>query len=233
MTVDPVKAARKWPTNADMIAEVARLGYLDGTVLDATYGLHGGFWKVWRPDELTTNDLRHPADHAWSYRDLPLPDAAFDVVVFDPDYKLNGTPALGEMDARYGVDENKTRDERLADIVGGAVECYRVARRRLLVKCQDQVEGGRVRWQTDLVTRAIEDVGGRKLDEFVFLTDPRPQPPDRTKKHAACKGAGCADCDNGRVPSLQATALRNYSSLLVFTPAKAKPAPVEKPPTLL
>ena len=91
--------------NADLIAYVARLGYLDGTVLDATYGL-GTFWKDFKPDTLITNDLYKPADHAWDFLDLPCRDGEFDSVVYDPDYKLNGTPALPEMDDRYGVGED-------------------------------------------------------------------------------------------------------------------------------
>ena len=41
-----VFTATRWATNAEMIEDVARLGYLDGSVLDVTYGL-GTFWKNW------------------------------------------------------------------------------------------------------------------------------------------------------------------------------------------
>lgn len=186
MTV--VRAVHDWSTNADLIADIARLpGYLTApgpddppwTVLDATYGKHGGFWKSYRPELLTTNDLRHPADHSWDFRSMPVEDGSFDVAVFDPDYKLSGTPALGEFDERYGVDENLTRDERMEKIRAGAVECFRVCRRRLLVKCQDQVEGGKVRWQTDMVTRAVEELGGWKIDRFDLLGGGRQQPSGR------------------------------------------------------
>jgi len=46
-------------------------------------------------------------------------------------------------------------------------EAYRVLAKKgiLMVKCQDQVEGGRVRWQTDLITEAVAKAGGRKVDE--------------------------------------------------------------------
>ena len=189
-----ILAAHRWVTNSALIADVAMLGYLDGTVLDVTFGHEGGFWKCWRPESLTTSDLYAPADHAWDYTDLPCADASFDAVVFDPDYKLNGTPALPEQDRRYGVDIPKNRKERMGDIRAGALEGFRVCRTHLLVKCQDQVEGGKVRWQTIMVTEAIEAVGGRLVDRFEFLTTPRPQPGDR----------------------VQRTARRNYSTLLVF-----------------
>lgn len=189
-----VFAIGEWATNAHLIADVAKLGYLDGTVLDATYGEHGGFWKVWRPESLTTNDRYRDADYHYDYRAFPFCDGEFDVVVFDPPYKLSGTPALGAFDARFGIEESMSREDRLEDIRLGARECFRVARRRLLVKCQDQVEGGKVRWQTDLVTRAVEELGGTKIDRFDFVSNGRPQPGNRTQR----------------------TARRNHSTLLVF-----------------
>jgi hypothetical protein len=215
-----VRAVHAWPTNSHMIEEVARLGYLDGTVLDVTHGKHGGFWKVWRPDKLTTSDLYHPADHAWDYHALPCLDREYDSVVFDPDYKLRGTPALGDMDERFGTSTKKTRDAILDQILAGARECYRVARVHLLVKCMDQVEGGHTRWQGDTVTRAIEELGGEKLDEFYLLGGGMPQPKDRTKKCPACHGRGDRTCErcvgSGQVPSEQQHAHGKPSKLLVF-----------------
>ena len=190
-----VLAAHDWPTNGHMIADVARLGYLAGSVLDVTYG-EGGFWTQWRPQVLRTSDLYKPAEYQWDYKALPIPSGSFDAVVFDPPYKLSGTPASPEMDARYGTgpEIRMNRADRLEDIRLGALECWRVCREHLLVKCMDQVEGGRVRWQADMVTRAIEDVGGRKIDCFHFLGGAREQPAGRR----------------------QLTARRNYSTLLVF-----------------
>jgi len=168
----------EWSTNAQLIADVARLGYLDGTVLDATYG-EGGFWKVWRPEGLITNDLYKPAMWREDYRDFPPWVGGFDAVVFDPPYKLNGTPALGEQDDRYGTNRRTSRDEVMEDIRLGAIECYRVCRRNLLVKCMDQVEGGQMRWQTDMVSETIKALGGRKVTRFDIPTAGRPQPPGR------------------------------------------------------
>lgn len=190
-----------WRSNAEMIADVARLGYLDGRVLDATYG-DGGFWKVWQPEILHTNDLHKPAAHnRYDYKNfVAFPDCMFDAVVFDPPYKLSGTPALGEQDARYGTDRRTSRDEVMTDIRDGAIECYRVCRRHLLVKVMDQVEGGRKRWQTDMVTQAIEELGGRKIDRFDIALAGRAQP-------------------GGRV---QRTSRSKHSTLLVFEKSKGK-----------
>lgn len=225
--------------NAELIAHVARLGYLDGSVLDATYG-EGTFWRDFKPDALVTNDLYKPADHAWDFLDLPCRDGEYDAVVYDPDYKLNGTPALPEMDARYGVQEDMVnRTMRLDKMTVGAMECYRVARKFLLVKCMDMVEGGKVRWQTDIVTRAIEDVGGEKVARFILHYVPMPQPPS-WKATPAAPGmkpktfrSGTAATDariwvdsvgGGRVnESPQLTAANNFSTLLIFARREYRP----------
>lgn len=176
-------------TNADLISACARLGYIEGKVLDATYG-RGAFWNVWRPERLTTNDLHADGtvEFGFDFRRLGFDDGEFDTVVFDPPYKLNGTPVLGEQDARYGTNTRMNRDEVMALIRDGARDCWRVTARWLLVKCQDQVEGGKMRWQTDMVTRVIEDLGGRKVDRFDLVGNVRPQPPgrqQRTSRHTS------------------------------------------------
>jgi hypothetical protein len=193
MTGD-VLGAYAWSTNAAMIADVARLGYLCGTVLDATYG-EGKFWTEFRPPWMLTNDSRKSADFSDDYRDMRWADRSFDSVVFDPDYKLTGTPSSVEKDARYGTDEPKRWQDRMSDIELGAAECWRITRKYLLVKCMDQVVSGKMVWQTDRITRVVERYGGRKKDRFDFLNTPQPQPEGRKQVHAR----------------------RCYSTLLVFT----------------
>jgi hypothetical protein len=47
--VRPIMAAQTWPSNADLIADVARFGYLQGeVVIDVTYG-RGTWWNRYRP----------------------------------------------------------------------------------------------------------------------------------------------------------------------------------------
>lgn len=188
---EDVLAANAWPTNGHLIADVARLHYLDGTVLDATYG-DGTFWREWKPTHLTTNDRYKSADHAWDYLDLPCRDAAFDCVVFDPPYKLNGTPVNDAQDKHFGTDRKRKVPEVMDELVRGAQECWRVAREHLLVKCQAQVALHRMWWQDEVVAQTIGLE--HKVDEFHFLYTPRPQPGGRPQRHAR----------------------RNYSTLLVF-----------------
>lgn len=194
-----IYAAQKWPTNAHMIVDCVRLGYLrsDWLTLDPTYGL-GTFWRLWQPKtlvkaDLYTHDITKGIDQLDFTRMPEIPDNWFDAVVYDPPYKLNGTPSPEER--RYGVQVPTRWQDRMTLIRDGVTECARVTKRRgfLLVKCMDQVVSGKVVWQTDEITRWAKLAGMTKVDRLDFLTDPRPQP------HAR-----------------QIHARRNYSTLLIF-----------------
>lgn len=199
----PVLAATAWKTNAEMIEAVVQLGYLraDDHVLDPTWG-RGTWWKNWQPHTLTATDL-DPAKSPdplgpVDFTDLPWPDATFDVVAFDPPYKLNGTPSDTDgIDERYGVGGGTyTRwQDRHQLIRDGITEAARVLKPAgcLLLKCQDQVCSGQVRWQTDEFTAHANTVGLVKVDRLEYLAH-RPQPPGRRQIHSR----------------------RNYSTLLIF-----------------
>lgn len=169
--------------NGQLIADVAKLGYIKryDFVLDATYG-KGTFWKSWKPMHLTHHDIK--VDGV-DFRDLPYVDDHFDVVVFDPPYKLNGTPSLGDFDDAYGIQDVSDWRDRMRLIVDGAKECARVAGKHLLTKQQDQVVSGQMRWQTDAVTEAVTSLGFRKADrcDFVNKTSQK-QPAGRRQVHA-------------------------------------------------
>jgi hypothetical protein len=195
---ESVLAISQWKSNAELIADVARLGYLrkDWCTLDPTFGL-GNFWTEWVPDCLIGTDI-DPRFSPWQdksvdFRQIPWPDRYFDAVVFDPPYKLNGTPDPA-IDERYGVHEPTRWQDRMALIRDGLTECARVLGEGfLLLKCQDQVCSGKMRWQTYEFTKHAEGCGLGLVDRFDFLSY-RPQP-------------------NGR---RQVTARHNASQLLVF-----------------
>lgn len=180
-----VPAIGEWPTNGHLIADCARLGYLrtEWRTLDPTYG-YGTFWKVWQPDELVACDLnpdKSPIGYPVDFTNLPWDDKSFDAVVFDPPYKLNGTPSdTGGVDERFGVDGPSyfRWQDRMQLIRDGARECARVARTMLLVKCQDQVVSSKIRWQTKAVAAEVEPVGFGLKARFDFLGG-RPQPGGR------------------------------------------------------
>jgi len=196
-----------WPTNGHMIADVARLGYLGGRVLDLTHGL-GVFWRQWQPDELITNDwdTDREADH---HIDLMNPGAilaafapaSFDAVVSDVPYKFSGTPTPSDqssVDARFGVDRYRPARD-VADLLRTSVLHAGLLTKpggHVLVKCQDQVVSGSVHWQSyELVTwlNVHPEIGLDLVAEFIFPSYRR-QPAGRR----------------------QLNARRNFSKLLVF-----------------
>ena len=186
--------------NADLMVDCARLGYLDGLVVDVTYGL-GRFWTKHRPDLFFAYDL-DPARavdgvERADCRHLPLHDRSVDTVVFDPPYKLNGTSTgkgAAASDAAYGVAGRYVpAAERHALLLDGTSEALRVARRYVLVKCQDQISSSRYHPQTFLVWRHAVTRGAGLVD-LIHVVGGRPQPPGRRQVHSS----------------------RNYSSLLVF-----------------
>jgi hypothetical protein len=187
MGESPVMAIDDWPSNADLIRDCARLGYLrsDWRTLDPTWG-YGAFWTLWLPDELWASDLnpaKSPVGESVDFRDLPWADRFFDAVVFDAPYKLNGTPTE-DVDERYGVHVPTEWRERMAMIRDGITECARVLGDGcLLVKCQDQVCSGKVRWQTVDFTNHAMSLGLGLVDRLDFLSY-RPQPHGRRQVHA-------------------------------------------------
>lgn len=179
-----ILAIQKWESNAHMIADVAKLGYLNGKVLDPTYG-EGNFWTIYRPAILIGTDLvpsKSPVGFSVDFRHQPWSDQEFDSVVFDPPYKLNGTPDP-DVDERYGVHIPTRWQDRMTLMLEGVHECCRVSDKYVLVKCQDQVSSGKIRWQTDEVTRVADACGFEKIDRLDFLSH-RSQPSGRRQVHA-------------------------------------------------
>lgn len=181
-----IRAAYKWPSNAEMIADIAKLGYISGFVLDCTYG-EGVFWKVFRPELFYTSDI-NPESNAngrHDFTNLPWPDGHFDTVVFDPPYKLNGTPS--EPDVRYGVGTRAKREDRMLLMYDGGIECIRVLTvgGHLIWKCMDQVTSGKMVWQTHDFTNFAQRNGCELVDRFDLLHEPRKQPGGRRQVHAA------------------------------------------------
>jgi hypothetical protein len=184
-----VMATHAWRSNAYLIADCARLGYLreEWTILEPTYG-YGTFWKVWHPPHLIGCDLdqsKSPDGRSIDFTKLPWPDRYFDAVVFDPPYKLNGNPSDTDgADERFGVDRYTGWRDRMDLIRRGLTECERVlGDGYLLLKCQDQVCSGKVRWQTVDFTNHARSIGLGLVDRFDLLRY-RAQPAGRRQVHA-------------------------------------------------
>ena len=182
----PIKATHEWPTNSHLIQDVATLGYLrkDWLTLDVTYGL-GGWWKCWRPDRLVGMDRDPQKAHSvqGDFTDLPFPDRAFDAVVFDPPYMLNGAPTQGY--TRYGITEKVRWQDKIEFIKLGIWECSRVlGDGYLLVKCQAQVVSGHVRWQDFIFTQYAREYCDMGLVDRFDMLSYRAQPDGTSQVHA-------------------------------------------------
>lgn len=176
---DYVRAADAWPTNAHLIRDVARLGYLreDWLTLDPTYG-RGAWWQLWRPDELVTHDLRHDGVN---FLDLPHDDDEFDAVTFDPPYIASGgreTSTLEYVD-RYGLKTVPKTPRALQEEVinPGMAECARVLRPRgrMLVKCCDYISSGKYWAGTHETLKHAHWLGLELVDRFEHIGRRRPQ----------------------------------------------------------
>ena len=197
-----VRAIGTRRTNAELIADCAKIGYLkkDDMVADVTYGL-GRFWDAWSPDILLASDLdpvKSPCGLSVDFTDLPFADNELDVVVFDPPYRFAGTAKLSS-DAGYGIGAYMPTAERMDMIFAGVAEAARVTRPggKVLTKCQDQVVSGKVVFQT---LEIAEFAAFHRLDliDMLHVASYRPQPAGTTQWHAR----------------------RDYSTLLVFEKMK-------------
>ena len=184
----PVLAATAWPTNGDLIADCARLGYLrkEWRTLDPTYG-RGVWWTKWEPDELVT--YHRPIDGS-DFRDLPEPDASFDAVAYDPPYVCVGgrkTTGTADMHDRYGLTGAPTSPAKLQRLIDdGLAEMHRVVKPRgiILVKCQDYVSSGKLWPGTHRTLAFALGLDLSLVDRLEHVSGVRPQPPGRRQVHA-------------------------------------------------
>jgi hypothetical protein len=199
MSTPPVLAVGAWSTNAKMIADVSKLGYLDGKVVDLSFG-RGKFWTEFRPSDLEVNDIE-PGRADWQLDVTKTPREAwvglFDAAVWDPPYRLSGKrdgrTAKNEtdFDDRYGTQEYVSPKGVQSLINSGILYAAHVVKPggHILVKCQTQVAGGKKRFQPSEAVRyahLLGDAEGLKLkqvDEFHLVTRGRKQP-DRRQIHS-------------------------------------------------
>lgn len=223
MPDDLVYAATEWVTNAQMIADVAKLGYLKDSdvILDPTYG-KGGWWRVWHPagDTLVGHQWRQrmatgvwwrdwtagSRHQVWDFKQMWYADEVFDAVTFDPPYVSPGgrsTTGIPGMHAAYGMDDSPSTPEGVQeDIDAGLRECFRVVKKGgiVLVKCQDYVTSGNLWPGAWLTQQSAYAIGFNLVDILQYLGDGGPQPERETQAHAR----------------------HNYSTLLVLERPKRK-----------
>lgn len=183
---DEIQAFAKYKSNAELILAAHKLGFIpDGAlVLDATW--HKGlWWRRYHPERLVRNSLSVGSpDLRFDFRRPPFAPATFDVVAYDPPYKLNGTPDK-DVDERYGVEVPTPWQERMELICAGFMGLAPLVKRNgfLLAKVQDQVCSGKVRWQTKLLWEVGRGYGLELVDEL-HKQGGRVQPEGRRQLHA-------------------------------------------------
>lgn len=187
LAIDP----DRYKTNADLILAAAEMGYLAGSVLDMTYG-KGGFWTKYDPGpRLVSNDWDPalPTDQSHDFRALPVEwSEEFDSTVFDPPYKLDGTPhdtGPGEANLLYGTHAGARPYEGVAAIgqlyMDGYDEAHRVTKPggHILVKVMNQVSGGKTRWFWAAVHEYAREKHGDRHVTDLYLIGSRAQPSER------------------------------------------------------
>jgi tRNA G10 N-methylase Trm11 len=185
---DIVLAAYDWPSNAELIADVARLGYIkdDDRVLDPTYGA-GTWWKKFCPTNLVAHNRNLDKS---DFRNLPYPDGSFDVIAFDPPYVAVGgrtTTGIADMHDRYGLTDAPTSPAGVQALIeAGLNEMNRLVKPKgyILVKCQDYISSGQFWNGTYLVQQHAYFISLRLVDRFEHISGIRPQPPGRRQVHA-------------------------------------------------
>jgi hypothetical protein len=173
--------------NGPLLAVAAELWVKpDDVVVDVTYG-RGNFWTVYRPVHLVAHDLTLDGV---DFRRLPEATSSVDVVVFDPPYIAQGgrlTSSVPDFLDRYGLETCPKSVGELEELVAdGIAEANRVLRRggRLLVKCMDYVNGGRLVLGRHHVVSTALGLGMEQVDEFVHHSGTGPQPGGRRQLHS-------------------------------------------------
>lgn len=185
--------------NSQLMADCAKLGYLSGEILDLTYG-KGNFWSLLPDTRVHSNDLADwiDTDYSEDFTSTSFAGNSFDTVVFDPPYRLGGTPTTPDFDDAYGINEYRTKADVKALIEQGTREACRIAGKFALVKVQDHVSSGVLQPQTTWVINAAPP--DAVLVDTLHVIGGRAQPAGTSQKRAR----------------------HGYSTLLVFTKKRPK-----------
>ena len=165
--------------NPEAFAEIMRL-YCPppAYVLDVTYD-RGVFWQ--NIDEATYHLERNVKKY--DFAEVPFNDQTFDVVVFDPPYRMSGTLTDHPTTQRYG-NENQNYKRVPLYYENAVREAHRVLKMGgiLIAKMQDQVVSGQIYFQTNQMMLWAKDFK-RMVDEVHVVNNSRPQPPGRREVH--------------------------------------------------
>lgn len=193
-----IQAATTWLTNAHMIEDCAKIGYLrqEWLTLDPTYG-RGRWWTRWKPDCLVAHDQKIDGS---DFRNLDYKDGTFDAIAYDPPYISVGgrsSSNIKGMYEAYGVLNGPSTPKGIQELINdGLIEMYRLVKPKgiVLVKCQSYISSGKYWPGAKYTWDHALDLGFETVDVWHHIAGLRPQP-HKTQKHAR----------------------NNYSTLYVFT----------------
>lgn len=179
-----IVSVNNWTSNGALIRDVEKLGLIpEGLIFDATFGL-GTFWaQSERVLDVVGNDLRRTEVPYNLDFTQPFPTRMwgnYSAVVFDPPYKLNGTPTD---DDRYGADEKVSVSERKRRIMAGLYHTRFLIKPGgvQIVKTQNQIANGQYHDLVGDITLASRGMGMHVDAMFHMTVAPRPQ---RSQKRA-------------------------------------------------
>lgn len=204
-------AATRWRSNAHLIEDCHKLGYLrdEWLTLDPTYG-KGTWWKRYRPTRLITHDR---AIDGTDFRSLHYRDGAFMAIAYDPPYVAKGgraTSGIKTMDELYGIGEDAepTPQTMQGLMDDGLTEMWRLLDGGgfCLYKEKMYVSSGKL-WPGLFLSKAHADkLGFELVDMAVMITGGPPEPKTR----------------GGKPAGPQQHFRNNYSTLLVLQKPKSR-----------
>jgi hypothetical protein len=160
--------------NDHLLAQVAKLYLRPGDrIADVTYGTG----RFWRKVDLTQydfcpSDLLTVPDHPYDFRNLPYRSADFDVHVLDPPYMSHASRGIHNADYRNAETTNCFSHGEIVRLYRhGMMEGHRILKPGglMLVKCKDELEGGRQRMShIEIHDIAVCDLGMAVQDLFVL-----------------------------------------------------------------
>jgi len=198
-----------WPSNAEMMYDLVRIGYVDPNrkIVDLTYG-RGTWWTMLRAEG---HKLRHLVEHDVSidgvdFRD-PLPERAGSAhtVTFDPPYVSTGgrtTSTIPEFNGRYGVMYAERTPELNQELLinPGILNAKRILNPdgKLIVKATNYISSNTYKQAARWSIEYAESIGLELRDQWFTAGHVRAQPGGRKVNHAR----------------------NNWSVALVFQPGK-------------
>jgi len=172
----PIITTAKVGTNADLFPDILSLYVPEGSVVaDVTFG-KGVFWREVDTSKyvLKPSDLMDGID----FRSLPYGDGSIDALVLDPPYMHDGKTVHKALNANYRNNHEPTTSH--ASVIrlycGGILEAARVLKKRgvIIVKCQDETEGGKQRFSHVELIQLLVLLGFEVIDQFVLLQEHQP-----------------------------------------------------------